>query len=86
MRDNSSVLAMRNKSQVKSAFDNSLIKVCSPYATVQCLKQQAILVCQDCHINVQEKDDTATIIDTETVFQNTSKVRRSKKAKVIAEV
>ena len=67
MRENSLVNEMRECSQVDVAFENASLKSYSSHAEVLRLKHQSTLICQDCTVDVKEKDDTANIIVTKTM-------------------
>jgi len=54
-------------SQVKAAFENSIIKAFSSNVIILRLKHQSTLICQNCNVGVQEKDNTANIIITKTM-------------------
>jgi len=67
MRESSHINMMKECSQVNAAFENVCIKAFSPYVVISRLKHKSTLICQDCTVDVKEKDDTANIIVTKTM-------------------
>ncbi len=68
MRESSHINMMKECSQVNAAFENVCIKAFSPYVVISRLKHKSTLICQDCTVDVKEKDDTANIIYTKTMI------------------